>query len=393
VVGALVGEPKISTNSDGSVVIQNTNRFQAVVAAGSVPVTSGKWYYEVRCLNNYPLIGWAIAGYQKNLGSFSSGEAYYGDVGKELYGGRSRVKVARRSVGDGDIIGCLIDFDENCIMFSHNGTFLSECIRGVSLTNRSGYIPIFELGGRCKVVVSLKESDFCVQLPNGTNGYNVAFEGPKKAPVANAEALSKIFDEYVTSGDKCEGDQLQSLFTAVGSTSDLDPIVFVFLWFVNVKIYSWEVQREAFVSTFSAAKCSTLEDIQRVLKDQQKKLQDHSSETWKKYYMFVFHLLKGSSSMVQAETASEVWKMFGFGNWKFFDKFSSFIAQKQTEKEEEVAKRPPTAKQIPTELIGLDAWESFPEFMKAFPKSFDAYDPLDLAYNSLFDDFVESLKD
>jgi len=392
-IGALVGEPKLSVNSDGSVGVQNTNRFQAVVAGGSVPVRDGKWYYEVRCVSGTPLIGWAIAGYQKNLSSGSSGEVYYGDIAKELHGGRSKVRVSRRSVNEGDIIGCLIDFDEKCVLFSHNGMFLSESLRSLSLSYRGGYIPVFELGGRCKISVSIRESDFCVELPNGTNGYRTAIDGPKKAPSASADALSKIFDQYVTSGDKCEGEQLQNLFTAVGSASDLDPIVFVFLWFVNVKIYAWEVQREAFVNAFSAARCSTLADIQHVLRKQQSMLEDHSSDTWNKYYMFVFHLLRGASSMVQAQTACEVWKMFGFGKWKFFEKFSAFLEEKQTEKEEEVAKRPPTAKQIPPELIGLDAWESFPEFMASFPKSFDDYDPLDLGYNSLFDDFVESLKD
>ena len=392
-IGALVGEPKISVNADRSIAIQNPNRFQSVVAGGSTPVRAGKWYYEVRCVNGTPLIGWAVAGYQKNLGSGSAGEVFYGDVAKELHGGRSRVRVSRRSINEGDLIGCLIDFDDRCILFSHNGMFLPESLQSLSLSNRGGYIPVFELGGRCKISVSISRNDFCVELPNGTNDYITAIEGPKKAPSASGDALSKIFDQYVTSGDKCEGEQLQNLFTAVGSTSDLDPIVFVFLWFVNVKIYSWEVQREAFVNAFSAARCSTLADIQAVLKRQQKQLEDHSSEAWNKYYMFVFHLLRGGSSMVQAQTASEVWKMFGFGKWKFFDKFSAFIAEKQTEKEEEVAKRPPTAKQIPPELIGLDAWESFPEFIQAFPKSFDDYDPLDLGYNSLFDDFVESLKD
>jgi len=391
----LSGDPKISVSEGGDFQVQNSNTFSSVVVGGNKPVRSGKRYFEVRCVDKCPLIGWAVARYKKSLTSGDAYEVFYGDIAKEqICDGRNRTRTERTHFNSGDIIGCLLDIDEGCVSFSHNGVFLSSSLTGLRLHNSGGYIPVIEVKARSSIFVSYTLSSFCVELPEGAFAYDHVDEAPLQNNRVENGVLSKVFDDFVTggSGDKCEGDELQNLFTAIGSTSDLDPIVFVFMFYLDKTLHVWEVQRDTFVRVFQQAGCSSLADISRVLKKEEKKLENRKTDHWKEYYIYVFHLLKAGSTMLNAETAAEVWRMFGFGKWKFYDKWANFILEKQKEKEAQVARRASTGKQVPPELIGYDVWDSFPEFMESFPSSFDGYDSLDLGYNSLFDDFVESLQ-
>jgi len=388
IVVNLSGDGQISAGADGEITVKNTNRLSSIVAGGSTAVSRGVWYFEVRCVDKCPLIGWAVAGFKKSLGNAGRNEAFYLDYSSGVINGCGRTNsVGRTYFNSGDIIGCKMDFDNKEISFSYNGEFLSSSMGRLSFAS-GGYIPVFEVKSRSSITLTLNETAFCAGLPDGALSYGDAAGGSSRP---KDEELSKIFDNYVSTpgGDKCDGDQLQKLFEDVGSTSDLDPIVFVFLFFVDSKNRQWEVQRESFIKAFKAARCKNLKDISAVLKREKTKLDNHDTDDWKNYYSFLFHLLKGGSTKVNADNASAVWEILGFKSWKFFDAWTQFIARRQKEHEASVAKRPPTAKQIPPELIGLDVWESFPEFVKQFPTSFKGYDSDDLGFNSMFDDFVD----
>jgi len=392
----LVGEPKISGSVDEDVRVENVNRLSAIVAGGSRPVKKGVWYYEARCIDKLPLLGWAVADYKKNVGSGYSNEVFYADFNKQqLFGGHGRVRTERFRFSSGDLIGCLIDLDRNCIRFSYNGSFLDSSLEGLDLSNPAGYIPIFEIKARSSVIVALTATSFCARVTDSTLAYSATDESESEDTGGSyGDELSKIFDQFVSSpgGDKCEGDELQKMFSAIGSTGDLDPIVFVFMWFVNVNLYVWEIHRENFVRAFAGVRCKNFNDIRRVLKNQQKVIQDWHTDEWSKYYLFVFYLLRSPHNKLNGDTAVVVWEMHGFNKWKFFDRWAAFVKEKQAARSARIPEEK-RAKNNEPELIGKDVWESLPTIIESFKDSFEGYDADSLNFNSMFDDFIESLED
>jgi len=387
---SLSGEAKITGNAVEDFQVQNNNRIRgAVVAGGNTPVKEGAWYFEVRCVRGSPLIGWAMSGFSRPMSSGSCKDVFYIDFSKNsIIGGRRNVSFSSLSLHDGDIVGALIDFKSNCVSFSHNGEFVSGLKSDVSFGCRQGYVPIVELPPRGQANACIAHASFSSSLPKGTRAYVEALE--KEASPEQLKQLGDIFDKFATQpdGSKCKEDQLLDLFKALGEEGDDDPIAFVFLWYVNRTTHDWEVSKTNFIKAFSTAKCTSIEQIQRTLRNTQKALMSHKGDDWTSFYRFVFGLLlENGSQMVAAEKAAGVWEVLGFGKWKFFGQWTAFIAEQQQKREKEVAARPPTAKRMDPELIGLDVWKSFPTFTTEFAQSFDDFDTL--CYNTLFDEFVE----
>jgi len=389
---SLSGDTKICGNAVEDFQLQNNNRLRGVVVAGgNTPVKEGAWYYEVRCIKGVPLIGWAMSSFSRTLSGGSCKDVYYIDFSRNsIVGGRRNVSFSSVSVHDGDIVGCLLDFKNGCISFSHNGEFIPALKSDVSFGYRQGYIPIIELPPRGQANACIAHASFSAMVPKDARAYVEALQ--KEASPEMMKQLDEIFDKFATQpdGSKCKEDQLLDLFKALGEEGDSDPLAFVFLWYVNKTTHEWEVSRTNFEKAFGAARCTTLEQIQKTLRGTQKTLMTHKGEDWANFNKFVFGLLReGGSQMVAAEKAAGVWEVLGFGNWKFFSQWTAFIAEAQAKREKEVAARPPTAKHMDPELIGLDVWKSFPEFTQEFAQSFENFDSM--CYNTLFEEFVDSL--
>jgi len=399
---SLTGDAKISGNETEDFQVRNTNRLHAAVACGTKPVRGGAWYFETRCVNGSAVVGWAVAGFKKNITSGNAGEVFYIDFSKNvIFGGSSRQRISRVQVNTGDIIGSMIDFNTRCISFSYNGEFIPDlCIRDPAFSG-GGYCPVVELRAGCSACVSVSASSFIAAVPRDARPYGTSTaEAAAGAPTD--KTLNEIFDKYATekNPNKIDEDELLELFKGVGEESDSDPIAFVFLWFVNRDTHGWDVTRDKFVTAFSNARCKSLDDIKKLLRKECNNMLTHRGESWPVFYKFVFHLLPETGShKVNAEKAAGVWEVLGFNKWKFFNQWVEFITEQQHIWEEEVketvAKGSVSAaasKRTDPALIGLDVWQLFPQFVAEYGTSLDAYDLDDLSYNSLFSDFVEKIR-
>jgi len=393
---SFTGDAKVSGSPSEDIQIKNTNRMHVAVAGGAQPVKSGAWYFETRCVSGCAVVGWAANGNKKSV-TASNGDVFYVDFSKnQIVGGRNRLRTGRIQVNTGDIIGSMIDFDNRSVSFSFNGEFASDmCLRGADLTCPDGYCPVVELRAGCSACVSVVASSFIAGLPRGVVAYGDAGKAPSASSSAASSGLNEVFDKYSlkSSPNKCNEDELLELFKAAGEESDSDPIAFVLLWVVNKTSHEWEVSRDNFVKAFSDAGCKNIGDIKKYLRKTLNSLLTHKGDSWTSFYKFVFHLLtENGSRMVNAEKAAGVWEVLGFKDWKFFSQWVEFVTEQQQKREEEVSKRPPTAKPMDPALIGLDVWQSFPQFVGEYPKSLDSYDMDDLCYNTLFGDFVEKVR-
>ena len=110
-----------TSNGNLNAVINGDN---ASLVTGSLGVSSGKWYYEaVADTAGAGFVGWirldvsSYTGYPyQQAGSliyFSNGSLYLNGAGGQSYG---------TSYGNGDVIGCAIDLDNNSVTFYKNNT-------------------------------------------------------------------------------------------------------------------------------------------------------------------------------------------------------------------------------------------------------------------------------
>jgi len=110
-----------ASNGNLNAVINGDN---ASLVTGSLGVSSGKWYYEaVADTAGAGFVGWirldvsSYTGYPyQQAGSliyFSNGSLYLNGAGGQSYG---------TSYGNGDVIGCAIDLDNNSVTFYKNNT-------------------------------------------------------------------------------------------------------------------------------------------------------------------------------------------------------------------------------------------------------------------------------
>ena len=409
----LSGTAQVTASSETGGVEVRTRYRQKAAVGGTAPVRDGQWYYEVRCVDGVPELGWAPAGTAKNPSASSTlprgwctGDLRAGDFADA----RGSVSAGRRTpVQDGDIVGCLLDLAHGHVSFTHNGSPASGAptlaITGSSaMASTEGWVPVIRMGSSERCVLVLETGAFCAALPAEARGYAAA---ACDTPAVRA-ALGALFDGCAAPGaDVCDGEELLALFRAAGSTSDADPRALALLWLLDEKPRAWAAHRAAFVAAFAARGCRSASDVARVVDSEMRRAlgsgnkgTDARGPAWASFYDFVFHLLAGTARSIGAETAAAAWGILGLDGWALFAPWRAFLVRAQESAEAAAARRADAqglgaAPAAAAGVIGLDAWRQFPDFVRAFPSraKLSAYDPLDGAWNTLFDDFVESLEE
>ena len=362
--------------------VVNKRRTHGDGASGTVAVSDGAWYFEVRCTKGCPLIGWAPVGEHKALKS--SQDSYYCDMRRGYVGNCGRTtRFGGENFNSGDIVGSLIDFRSRCVSFTHNGAAITQQLRLGSKLAGEGYAPVIELEAGQACVVSLEASDMCAAVDAGVQAYAVAVLAKLGGPGSPRECMEKLFDQFADEpgSNRCTDEKLQELFTAVGSTSDTDPLSLVALWFFSGSTPAWEVVRDRFVERTAELGCRTVDDVKRVMQAKTKEALDRK-RSWDPFYKFVFRLMAGRERFLGAEGAVEAWKLFGFQKWRFYDDWARFLAQKEAEQH---------GSGDSAGVVDYDAWDQLPLFMKMYPTTFEKYDPFEESWNSLFDEFVEAM--
>ena len=415
-IGVLSGDAQVTTNAGTGTEVRTTWR-QSAVVGGRTPVQHGVWYFEVRCVDGVPQLGWAqpdVASKKSSSSSSSSGWCT-GDLceGTFVDGRGATCSGQRVHAQDGDIVGCLLDLGAARVSFTHNGAPVSAppLTPPTATGSSSGLVPVVRLSRSQRCVFVLAADAFCAPLPAGARGYADARAAALDTPAARA-ALGTLFDRCAgaAGADVCDGEALLALFRAAGSTSETDPRALALLWLLDEKPRAWAVHRAAFVAAFAARRCRTEADVaravdaelRRALGDTGGSSKGNSSgkrgPAWASFYDFVFHLLAGTARSIAAATAGAAWGILGLDAWALYAPWSAFLAREQESADAAAARQAeaqglaaPTA---PAGVVGLDAWRQFPDFVRAFPSqaALAGYDPLDGAWNTIFDDFVESLE-
>lgn len=412
----LSGTAQVTASSETGGVEVRTRYRQKAAVGGTAPVRDGQWYYEVRCVDGVPELGWAPAGTAKSPSASSTlprgwctGDLRAGDFADA----RGSVSAGRRTpVQDGDIVGCLLDLAHGHVSFTHNGSPASGAptlatTGSSAMASTEGWVPVIRMGSSERCVLVLETGAFCAALPAEARGYAAA---ACDTPAVRA-ALGALFDGCAAPGaDVCDGEELLALFRAAGSTSDTDPRALALLWLLDEKPRAWAAHRAAFVAAFAARGCRSASDVARVVDSEMRRALGSGSSgssgssargpAWASFYDFVFHLLAGTARSIGAETAAAAWGILGLDGWALFAPWRAFLVRAQESAEAAAARRADAqglgaAPAAAAGVIGLDAWRQFPDFVRAFPSraKLSAYDPLDGAWNTLFDDFVESLEE
>lgn len=417
-VAVLSGSAQVSASAKGEAEARTTWR-QSAVVGGCTPVERGLWYFEVRCVDGVPPLGWARADAARSSSSSGGGGGGWctGDLGEGTFvDGRGGACAGQRAhVQDGDIVGCLLDVAGARVSFTHNGAALAAPPLAPPDARGAGLVPVVRLRGSQRCVLVLDAHAFCAPLPAGARGYAEARTAALDTPAARA-ALGALFDGCVAAAsatdadaeaadagavDVCDGDALLELFRAAGSTGETDPRALALLWLLDEKPRAWAVHRAAFVAAFAARGCSSKADVARVVDAELRRALGSGGSrgpAWASFYDFVFHLLAGTARSIGAETAAMAWGILGLDAWALFAPWRAFLARAQERADAAAARRAEAqglgAAPAAVGVVGLDAWRQFPDFARAFPAqaALASYDPLDGAWNTVFDDFVESLE-
>lgn len=123
------GEEK--TRTGGIYRVVGMENFSSVV--GNVPVTSGKWMYEVQVMTSGIMqIGWATPTtiYTREDGVGDSRDSFAFDGKRVRKWNVSSVQYGERWTA-GDIIGCCIDLDDGKVSYFRNGKFLGVAFSSV----------------------------------------------------------------------------------------------------------------------------------------------------------------------------------------------------------------------------------------------------------------------
>ncbi|GJQ10368.1 hypothetical protein GpartN1_g2159.t1 [Galdieria partita] len=126
------------------------NRWQG--ARASRGASGGRWYFEVTVLSDgLCRVGWATEEASLDLGTDSEGFGY-GGTGKKSHK-REFVNYGE-PYGEGDVIGCFIDFDETRVFFSKNGSIFETAFEIPSTLRNCTFYPSVCVK-KCRVHVNL----------------------------------------------------------------------------------------------------------------------------------------------------------------------------------------------------------------------------------------------
>ena len=145
--------PYTSTGAftNGNTAPSDYNAVQGIV--GTLGVSTGKWYYEVKINGNAPseigMVGWGAR--DNGAINFSGGEAYdycrYNFTTSYYNNGSATAISGASAYSAGDICGCAIDLDNNYIYWYKNGVLENSGGTAITASSTAGnYFPLVRNG-------------------------------------------------------------------------------------------------------------------------------------------------------------------------------------------------------------------------------------------------------
>jgi len=352
---------------------------------GPMKAFRGRWYYEVSLQTNGQMrVGWATEQYKPGdgdaVGSSPDSWGWEGSNKQLFHDPQNKNNKGIDGVaygenwGNGDIIGCCIDFDLREIKFSRNGRSLGVAFKNVNTIN--ALLPC----------VSIKRGVKCT-INFGPNFQHqpASFYGLDPCTsISNRKQLTDIFETYCRKGgqdaDNLEvmgGTALMALVADLGGQSMNDPHLLLLCWrlrpkdFLQIKLSEW-------LLLWSNEKLSTLNEMKLALPRWLRDTQSDES-VFLSFYSFVFdyiRLEKGEGNTVlDKNDAKNCWDVLNIrSQFKFYDEWIKFW-QANTIKG-----------------INKDTWMMLLVFSKKIGSDVKNFDSEDY-WPCVFDDFVEFLKE
>jgi len=355
-------------------VTNNSANYVLQYAKGNVKVNGGKWYFETKLqTSGQILIGWCTTNFNPKNNTGDSW-CYDGSSQRKARKGEGNDRYGEYW-GNGDIIGCSLDLDNQSIQFSRNGKDL-----GVAYTDlrvQGGRLcPVFGLARKTKIQCNFGKEPF-ISSPNGFNPLHMILSDKE------FEQLVKLFNKYKEIGnekkvdsksetepkDSIHGPGMLEFQRDLGSSDEEDPILLIIAWKLQAEAV-WEISREEFMNAFSITGCFTIEKIKNKIKEWRSEL--HENQHFKQFYNFAFDYLKEEKKMLLTEEAIMVWKIILRDEhaWPLLQDFGVYLQESEKK------------------AISKDVWQQLYHFMRAHPKDLKEYDP-NSSWPIVYDEFVE----
>jgi len=185
----------------------------------------------------------------------------------------------------GDIIGCLLDFEQRRIIYYKNGKSLGVAFGSLRLSH-VGMFPAVSVTYDGKVSVNLSKN--LSHLPEGV------FPMCPTATEAERKSLEEVFSLYESKNESGEdvigGENLIRFATDLGSTGPLDPTPLILAW-IHFSSRQWEFTKSEFLCSWSLQSVFSLDGIKSSV-EKWRMLINGNEEVFRNFYQFVFEYLK-----------------------------------------------------------------------------------------------------
>eukprot|EP01130_Rhizamoeba_saxonica_P016272 TRINITY_DN7489_c0_g1_i1.p1 TRINITY_DN7489_c0_g1~~TRINITY_DN7489_c0_g1_i1.p1 ORF type:complete len:416 (+),score=94.98 TRINITY_DN7489_c0_g1_i1:55-1248(+) len=362
----------VSISSNGTEVSTSSYNFSSV--RGNVKVFQGRWYFEVRLRSNGSArIGWCSPNFTP--------ESRYSGIGCDTEswgwdGSRNAKAHNESSAGtsdygnywsSGDIIGCLVDFEQRRIYYSQNGKNLGVAFTGVRA--KDGLYPAISI-----------HSGMRLEINFGKVFHHPTFGACGMNPILTAreeKSLLEIFTKYHDTGVNLAdsgytGDTIKGVGTLtfaedIGASAEVD----CFLLAMKLRSgYEWEFTKNEFVFGWGIEGCYTLEEMRNKVKIWKDEVAENP-ELFKNLYNFVFdYQLAENATTLDLESALYSWEQLDIPEkWGLYPKWKQFLTEGSKKG------------------VTKDTWVMLMSFIDTIGVDVENYDDMD-CWPSSIDDFV-----
>lgn len=289
----------------------------------------------------------------------------------------------------GDVIGCSLDFDTQEIRYYINGKDLGAAFKNVRTLNP--LMPCLSIYRNTELVLNLGPN--FKHKPLGFYGLNPTVS------TTQDESLSQLFDKYQKSGaslsDSLSKDLMRSkgvmtLGEDLGAKGPLDPHILLLAWKLRSKRF-FEFYDHEWMVLWANEQCYTFPDIVRRVQQWISDIKTSEvclfiqsililmQDNFKSFYAFSFDYMKMEkgerATVLEKQDAHMLWDMLGLD--KKFAFYKDWLAFWDEGGRKGVTK---------------DTWMMLLVFISEIGSNINAYNEDD-CWNSVFDDFVEFLRE
>jgi hypothetical protein len=324
-------------NDSGAQITNNglelgSSSYNFITARANVGVKKGRWYYEVTFkTSGQARIGWCTAHFnpENNHNGIGNDENSWGFDGSNKQKHHNVAQKAAEAYGDywanGDVIGCLLDFDQRRMIFSKNGKELGVAF--VNVKNDTLLYPAVSINRSVKITVC-----FGRKMAHLPLGFSVLYSCLTTAEKKECEkTFTKFHDMGITlsasgnTGRDIKGAGTLALVEALGGNpSDPTDLTIMIL---ACKLHSstqWEFHYDEWMSTWARFGAFNLKDMTAQMIKWKEELK--SDGPFKSLYAFTFEYLKqDKATALEKNEALMSWKMLGIDkkwkNWADWEKY------------------------------------------------------------------------